>query len=427
MDQNTSSKINDSVNTFIKCLNFAERLFQEQANLDWVPGWLMTTLGINSCALGIFQEQRYVVYFACDDNDNAHSYTVKFAAADLCCSRRDQPGKTFPCSGSACPVINCVFEKNEQASRKVVCLPMSGGKGFLLVSGEGSLLNHGPFQELLKAFVNTIASACDTGKNNVKNTSYFLPSGDMAQMWSEMLAGLSHDLRTPLACIKGYVTTLLRKDVKWDPVSQREFLSIIDEETDHIESLIDNLLDSSTLSWKGEIELKKQEVLLPQIVNKVLRDSSFRSKNHQFTVMFPEHFPYVEADPIRIEQVIRNLVDNAVKYSIEKTRITIKGELAPGEVVISVADQGIGIDDEHLNRLFEKFFRVNTNNQEHQKGMGLGLPLARQVLISHGGKIWAKSKLGQGTTLYFTLPCSLPESLTELPSGLSTRGVGDEA
>ena len=67
MDQNTSSKINDSVNTFIKCLNFAERLFQEQANLDWVPGWLMTTLGINSCALGIFQEQRYVVYFACDD------------------------------------------------------------------------------------------------------------------------------------------------------------------------------------------------------------------------------------------------------------------------------------------------------------------------------------------------------------------------
>jgi len=249
----------------------------------------------------------------------------------------------------------------------------------------------------------------------------------MAQMWSEMLAGLSHDLRTPLACIKGYVTTLLREDVTWDHLAQKEFLNIIVEETDHIESLINNLLDSATLSWKGEIELKKEAVLLPKIVNKVLKDSSFRSKNHQFTVLFPEDFPYVEADPVRIEQVIRNLVDNAVKYSKEETRITIKGELAPGEVVISVTDQGIGIDDEHLNRLFEKFFRVNTNNQEHQKGMGLGLPLARQVLISHGGKIWAKSKLGQGTTLYFTLPCGLPESLTDLPSGLSTGEFADEA
>jgi len=191
--------------------------------------------------------------------------------------------------------------------------------------------------------------------------------------------------------------------------------------------LINNLLDSATLSWKGEIELKKEAVLIPQIVNKVLKDSSYRTKNHQFTVLFPKHFPYVEADRVRIEQVIRNLVDNAVKYSMEETRITIKGEVAPGEVIVSVADQGIGIDDEHLNRLFEKFFRVNTNNQEHQKGMGLGLPLARQIIISHGGKIWAKSKLGQGTTFYFTLPCCQPESLTELPSGLSTGGFGDEA
>ena len=425
MDQNTSLKISDPINIFTKCLNFAGRLFQEQANLDWVPGWLMTTLGINSCALGILQEQHYVVYFTCDNN--THTYTVKFDAVDLCCSSQDFSGETFSCSGSTCPVINCVFEKHEQAGLKITCSPMGGGKGFLLVSAAESLLNYGPFQELLKSFVNTIASVCSTGKSKTQNASYFLPSEDMAQMWSEMLAGLSHDLRTPLALIKGYVTTLLREDVTWDQLAQKEFLNIIAEETDHIESLINNLLDSATLSWKGEIELKKEAVLIPQIVNKVLKDSSYRTKNHQFTVLFPKHFPYVEADPVRIEQVIRNLVDNAVKYSMEETRITIKGEVAPGEVIVSVADQGIGIDDEHLNRLFEKFFRVNTNNQEHQKGMGLGLPLARQIIISHGGKIWAKSKLGQGTTFYFTLPCCQPESLTELPSGLSTGGFGDEA
>ena len=108
--------------------------------------------------------------------------------------------------------------------------------------------------------------------------------------------------------------------------------------------------------------------------------------------------------------MLRNLVDNAVKYSMNNTQIMIEGEIAPGEVVVSVTDQGVGIDDEHLIRLFEKFFRITDGNHEQQKGMGLGLPLARQVLINHGGRIWAKSKLGQGTTFYFTLPYELPGS-----------------
>lgn len=414
MDRNTSLKISDPIDTSIKFLNFAGRLFQEQGSLDWVPGWLMATMGLNNCALGILQEQRYIVYFT--GADNAHPDTVKFAAADLRCSSRDLSGKAAPCPGAGCPVINCIFEGHEQAGREVACFPIDGGKGFLLACSEKSRLNSCSFPELLKAITNIIASVWNTGKNPGYNASCFLPFGDMAQMWSEMLAGLSHDLRAPLACIKGYVTTLLREDVTWDPLSKKEFLNIINEETDHIENLIDNLLDSSTLSWRGEIELKKEAVLLPQIVNKVLKDTSFRSKNHQFTVLFPEHFPCVEADLVRIEQVIRNLVDNAVKYSMEETTITIKGEAAPGEVVVSVSDQGIGIDNEHLNKLFEKFFRVNTKNREHQKGMGLGLTLARQILISHGGKIWAKSKPGQGTTLYFTLPCEeCPGSLNDLP------------
>lgn len=255
-------------------------------------------------------------------------------------------------------------------------------------------------------------SAVDAGAGAVNSaasapkgaSSIFLPSEDMAQMWLEMLAGLSHDLRTPLACIKGYVTTLLRGDVDWDADSQKEFLSIIAEETDHIENLINNLLDSATFSWKGEMVLIKEPTLLPQIVNKVLKDPSYRYKNHRFSVLFPEDFPLLEVDCFRIEQVLRNLVDNSVKYSPENTLITIKGELMPGEVIISVADEGIGIDDEYLGQLYEKFFRVTSGIQEHKKGIGLGLPLARQVLLSHGGKIWAKSRLNQGTTFYISLP-----------------------
>jgi K+-sensing histidine kinase KdpD len=267
------------------------------------------------------------------------------------------------------------------------------------------LENTKPALQIVGAISRLITSSLETGKSPGKAASYFLPSEDMAQMWSEMLAGLSHDLRTPLACIKGYVTTLLRKDVAWDPGDQKEFLGIIAEETDHIENLINNLLDSCTFSWKGEIELKREQVLLPQIVNKVLKDPSYRKKDHRFKVSFAQGFPFVEADPIRIEQVIRNLVDNAVKYSKENTLIELKGEHRQCEVVISLADQGVGIGDEDLSRLFEKFFRVTDGIREKQKGMGLGLPLVRQVLISHGGRIWAKSKLNQGTTFYFTLPC----------------------
>lgn len=142
---------------------------------------------------------------------------------------------------------------------------------------------------------------------------------------------------------------------------------------------------------------------MPKIVNKVIKDPSYLAKRHVFAVLFPEGFPLVEADPVRVEQVVRNLVENAVKYSAENTLIVIRGEVTPAEVVVSVADQGIGIADEHLNRLFEKFFRVANDNQ--QKGMGLGLPLARQIVTSHDGRIWAKSRLDEGSTFYFSLPC----------------------
>lgn len=273
-----------------------------------------------------------------------------------------------------------------------------------MVCGESLLLNSFPVSEILKAITHMIACSLDTINRNRKSASYFLPSEDMAQMWSEMLAGLSHDLRTPLSCIKGYITTLMREDVIWDPATKKEFMNIIVEETDHIESLIDNLLDSSTFSWKGEIELKKEPISLPVIINKVLRDQSYRIKNHQFTVNFSENFPLVEADPTRVEQVLRNLVDNSVKYSKEETNIVIKGKVTPIEVVVSVSDQGVGINSEHLKWLFEKFFRVSNGIQENKKGIGLGLPFARQIIISHGGRIWAKSKVNHGTTLYFTLP-----------------------
>jgi K+-sensing histidine kinase KdpD len=385
----------------IKILYFSGRLLKERCSLDWVPGWLVSTLGINGCAVGINMTNRCKVYL------NAKKSTVSSTEVDLDTLQCfQQNNRNIPCPIFSCPVRQKVIEICGQPGYEVTCFSMSRKNGFLMACGEGLLLNSFPVTEILRAVTHVIECSLDTIKSEGKDTTCFLPSEDMAQVWSEMLAGLSHDLRTPLACIKGYVTTLLREDVAWDPETQKEFLNIIVEETDYIESLISNLLDSSTLSWKGEIELKKEPISLPQIAQKVLKDQSYRQKSHEFMMMFPEGFPLVEADLTRIEQVLRNLVDNAVKYSNENTQIIIKGELATEEVIISVADQGIGIGDEHLNQLFEKFFRVTNNQEENQKGMGLGLPLARQIIINHGGRIWAKSKLNYGTTLFFSLPVS---------------------
>jgi signal transduction histidine kinase len=140
----------------------------------------------------------------------------------------------------------------------------------------------------------------------------------------------------------------------------------------------------------------------------VVESMTSRTQKHRFLVDFPPRFPIVDADPHRIEQVLRNLVDNAVKYSPDGGLVIVQGTVSEDEVEISVADQGVGIAPEHLNRLFEKFFRVESGLGHHVVGSGLGLPIARTIVESHGGHIWAESQVGEGTTLYFTLPLKGP-------------------
>jgi two-component system sensor histidine kinase VicK len=121
-------------------------------------------------------------------------------------------------------------------------------------------------------------------------------------------------------------------------------------------------------------------------------------------VDFPTDFPIVEADPRWIKQVFRNILDNAVKYSTDGGLIVIKGQARTADVVVSVADQGIGISSEDVIPLFEKYFRVRTVATLHVPGTGLGLPIARAIVEAQGGRIWVESKVGEGTTVFFSLP-----------------------
>jgi len=230
------------------------------------------------------------------------------------------------------------------------------------------------------------------------------PSLDEAdRLRAELISTLAHEMRTPLTSIKGYSTALLMDEASFSPETQREFLQIIDEECDTLQDLIHDVLESSNIE-AGLLRLEPQPVLLHRMVQYLASDLEHRTSKHRCVIDFPPDFPIVEADPNRVEQVLRNLLDNAVKYCPDGGIVVIRGEAQEGQVIISVADQGVGIAPEHLNRLFEKYFRVKSSMNHHVVGSGLGLPIARAIVEAHGGRIWAESRLGEGSTFTFTLP-----------------------
>lgn len=226
---------------------------------------------------------------------------------------------------------------------------------------------------------------------------------------SEVMATLSHELRTPLASIKGYSTALLLDEVEWDETRRREFLELIDEECDKLEGIIRDFLDAARID-AGRLEIEWQPVMLPRLAQAEVEDVARRMTDHNFVLDFPPDFPIVDADPKRIGQVLRNLLDNAVKYSPQSGLIVVRGVARDDEVVVSVADQGVGIAPPDLNRLFDRFFRVKAPTGYHVAGSGLGLPISQSIVEAHGGRIWAESQLGHGSTLYFTLPRTDPDA-----------------
>jgi signal transduction histidine kinase len=168
--------------------------------------------------------------------------------------------------------------------------------------------------------------------------------------------------------------------------------------------MIGNILDSSLIDV-GQLTLEYQPVRLERLAHEVAGEMQRQSNLHTIVLDFPVDFPIIDADPLRLKQVFRNIVHNAVKYSPEGGLVIIRGQVRPTDVVISIADQGVGISSEDLIPLFEKYFRVKAPAGYHVPGTGLGLPVARTIVEAHMGHIWAESKVGKGTTLYFSLPC----------------------
>lgn len=220
---------------------------------------------------------------------------------------------------------------------------------------------------------------------------------------SEVTAALSHQLRLPLSSIKGYTTAMLLEEIEWPQEKRWEFLKLIDSECDNMSTLIKEILDSAIIDV-GQLQIVRQPLRLQHMSSEIAEDFQRHYVGHRLIIDFPASFPIIEADPRWIKQVFRNILDNSIKYSPEGGLVVIRGEARPGDVVISVADQGVGIAPEHLIPLFEKFYRVRSPDSLRVPGTGLGLPIARAIIEAHGGRIWAESKIKEGTTIYFSLP-----------------------
>jgi signal transduction histidine kinase len=226
---------------------------------------------------------------------------------------------------------------------------------------------------------------------------------EAAELRFDLIGMLAHEMRTPLASIKGYSSALLLDEVTWDRETLVEFLRAIDEESDRLTEMVTHLLDSTVIE-AGALELRREPVLLATVVRRTVEKMSHRTDRHRLITSFSDGFPVVYADEERVQQVLTNLLDNAIKYSPDGGLIIVSGEVHEDEVLVRVSDQGVGIAPEHLNKLFERFFRTEQRRIHGVSGTGLGLPIADAIVRAHGGRIWAESVVDEGTTLSFTLP-----------------------
>jgi PAS domain S-box-containing protein len=239
----------------------------------------------------------------------------------------------------------------------------------------------------------------------VLNVRDITRSRESEELRSTFVSVVSHELQTPIAIIKGYASTLAREDAHWDAETLRARLKAIEDESDRLNHLLGNLLYASRIH-AGGLKMERTELDLPDVTKSVTRRFKGRSPDADITVRFPAQVPLVLADRERIEEVLFNLLDNALKYTErgKRVHIRVRGEVTDENVIISVSDTGQGIPMREQERIFERFQRLDNTTARRTQGAGLGLYICKAIVEAHGGRIWVKSMLGRGSTFSFSLP-----------------------
>ena len=254
--------------------------------------------------------------------------------------------------------------------------------------GMGYSVAHSPSGELLPTVV------------NVRDVSRLR---QLERMRATLLATVSHELQTPISIIKAYASTLGRPDIQWDEQTIKDKVCAIEEESDRLSELVSKLLYTARLD-SGEYSLNKLLLDLPQEARKVTKRLSEQTEIHKLEVDFPPDFPPVSADPVKIEVILTNIVDNAMKFSPQGGTITIKGESSENEVLVIVADEGIGVPLRDRDRIFDRFYRIEDDSTKSTRGTGLGLYISKTLIEAHGGQIWVEGEPGRGSRFTFSLP-----------------------
>lgn len=331
------------------------------------------------------------------------------------------PG-TFALDQNEMSVAQWAFDHGQEAGVGTDTLPGAEGLYLPLITSRpvgvlgilqdmsSGVLDHEQIH-ILESFANQISIAIDRALLSHEAQQALLKA-ETETLRNTLLSSVSHDLRTPLAAITGAATTLLQKDISLEQSGRQELVQTIFEESEHLNQIIRNVLNMTRLE-SGAISVKKEWQPLEEIIGAVLNRLSDRVRERRVTVNLPPDLPLVAFDPLLIEQVLMNLLDNATKYTPEATPIEVSANVRGKSILINICDRGPGIPMGEESRIFEKFVRGSSTGG----GIGLGLAICSGIVSAHGGRIWAENRRGGGAAFHFTLPIDKEPPKVEVDFG----------
>ncbi len=297
----------------------------------------------------------------------------------------DDEGHPLPCR--ECPV----YQKNYAIYENMGVL-------------ESEIHLPGPRDRFLRVYSSIVKDSDGRPLGEVKVVRDITKERELDRMKSDFISTISHELRTPLFSIQGFVRLILDGQVP-DVKTQRDFLTVVEEQAGQLAELVNSLLDLSRLE-SGVLEMKWERVQIADVIRQTVTklEGLARSKKIALQVDVPKDLPEVEGDAMRLGQVIANLIGNALKFTASGGRVSVSAEANDSELSVHVADSGVGIPPDALERVFDKFYQASEATTRTADGTGLGLYIAKNIVETHGGRIWAKSEVGRGSVFSLALP-----------------------
>jgi two-component system, OmpR family, sensor histidine kinase KdpD len=292
-------------------------------------------------------------------------------------------------------------ESNAPARPPELVVPIEAARGRL---GEIRLWRAAPVissseKRLFQTFASQGALALERAwLAQAESRSKVLEESD--RLKTAILSSVSHELRTPLSTIKAAASSLRGKEVGWDSPARLELVAAIDDEADHLNLLVGNLLDMSRIE-SGALQPKREWNILAEIIESVLGRMRHLAEEHTVSVDIPEELPLIPVDYVQMEQVFTNLVSNSLKYAPPNTMVCIRARAEDESLQVQVSNQGPQVPPEHLERIFDKFYRITAADKV--TGTGLGLSICKGIIEAHGGHIWAEN-LSDGLAFNFIIP-----------------------